>query len=349
VIPFLDLNPALADIKAEILESIARVISSGQFILGEEVERFESAFAAYCETKHCVGVGSGLSALHLALLALDVQPGDEVIVPSNTFIATWLAVDQCGAVPVPVEPDSDTYNMDPRKIEQAISPRTKVILPVHLYGQPSDLDPIIDLAHRQGIRVLEDAAQAHGAKYKGKRIGGHGDAVAWSFYPGKNLGAFGDGGGVTTNDAEIAGRIRTLRNYGSTEKYVHESQGFNSRLDPIQAVVLSIKLLHLDAWNEQRRNIASRYLERLDNLPLKLPLIPAYSEPVWHLFVVESKNRAGLQKSLKEKGISTLIHYPIAPHLQGAYASRGWSRGAFPISESTDVPGSSNGSGRDSC
>jgi dTDP-4-amino-4,6-dideoxygalactose transaminase len=333
LIPFLDLGAALGEVKAEILLAIENVVSSNQFILGDEVEKFEDAFAQYCGVAHCVGVGNGLSALQLGLLAMGVQPGDEVIVPSNTFIATWLAVDQCGAIPVPVEPDERTYNIDPAKIEAAITARTRAIIPVHLYGQPADLDPILEIAKVHGLGVLEDGAQAHGATYKGRRLGGHGKAVAWSFYPGKNLGAMGDAGAVTTNDAGIAARLRALRNYGSSLKYVHEIQGFNSRLDPIQAAVLSVKLSHLDRWNAQRREIATTYIEALEDCSVVLPYVPPYAEPVWHLFVVTCKEREFLQGRLQASGIATLIHYPIPPHLQGAYASRGWTRGSFPISE----------------
>ncbi len=249
------------------------------YIGGQEVEAFEHEFAAYTETHHCVSVANGLDALHLALRAMDIGAGDEVIVPSNTYIATWLAVSQCGAIPVPVEPLESTYNIDPDRIEAAITPRTRAIIPVHLYGQPADLDPILALAHKHGLRVVEDAAQAHGARYKGKRIGGHGDVVAWSFYPGKNLGALGDAGAVTTNNAEITDRIRVLRNYGSRVKYVNEVQGYNSRLDPVQAAVLRVKLKVLDAWNTRREKIAARYTAALAETNLVLPAVPMWAEP----------------------------------------------------------------------
>jgi dTDP-4-amino-4,6-dideoxygalactose transaminase len=232
-VPFLDLRAAYIELKAEIDHATARVFDSGHYILGSEVEAFETDYAEYCGARHSIGVGNGLDALHLALRAMDVGPSDEVIVPANTFIATWLAVSQCGATPVPVEPVETTYNLNPALIEAAITPRTKVILPVHLYGQPADMDPILAVAREHGLRVLEDAAQAHGARYKGKRLGAHGDAVAWSFYPGKNFGALGDGGAVTTDDPELAERIRVLRNYGSSVKYANEVQGYNSRLDSI--------------------------------------------------------------------------------------------------------------------
>ncbi len=330
---FLDLQAAYLELQPEIDAAIKRVLDSGWYILGEEVDAFEQEFAAYCEAKHCVGVANGLDALHLALLALGVGAGDEVIVPSNTYIATWLAVSQCGATPVPVEPDEATYNIDTTRIEAAITPRTKVILPVHLYGQPADMDPILAIARKHGLKVLEDGAQAHGARYKGKRIGAHGDAVAWSFYPGKNLGAYGDGGAITTDDAEIAERIRVLRNYGSRVKYVNDVRGFNSRLDPIQAAALRVKLKVLDTWNARRAEIANRYQIGLANIGFTLPFVPEWAGPVWHLYVVQHPQRDTLQKRLGEAGIGTLIHYPIPPHLQQAYAASGYVQGQFPIAE----------------
>lgn len=330
-VPFLDLRAAYLELKPEIDSAIARVLDSGWYILGPEIEAFETEYAAYCEAEHAIGVANGLDALHLALLAMGVGPGDEVIVPSNTYIATWLAVSQCGATPVPVEPLEATYNIDPARIEAAITPHTKVILPVHLYGQPADLDSILAIARKHRLRVLEDAAQAHGARYKGCRIGAHGDAVAWSFYPGKNLGALGDGGAVTTNDPEIADRIRVLRNYGSRVKYVNEVKGFNSRLDPIQAAVLSVKLRHLDAWNSRRAAIAARYIEGLAGSGLVLPQVPDWAEPVWHLFVVRHAERDEMVKRLNEAGVGTLIHYPAPPHLQAAYAQMGFGVGTFPV------------------
>ena len=332
-VPFLDLHAAYLELKPEIDAAIARVLDSGWYILGPEVEAFEAEYAAYCEAEHAIGVANGLDALHLALLAMGVGPGDEVIVPSNTYIATWLAVSQCGATPVPVEPVEATYNIDPARIEAAITPATRVILPVHLYGQPADLDPILAIARKHGLRVLEDAAQAHGARYKGRRIGAHGDAVAWSFYPGKNLGALGDGGAVTTNDPELADRIRVLRNYGSRVKYVNEVKGFNSRLDPIQAAVLRVKLRVLDEWNARRQGIAQRYLEGLAGSGLVLPQVADWAEPVWHLFVVRHPQRDVLVKRLNEAGVGTLIHYPLPPHLQEAYAEMGFGVGAFPVAE----------------
>ena len=332
-IPFLDLHAGYLELKAEIDAAIARVLDSGWYILGPEVEAFEAEWATYCEAEHAIGVANGLDALHLALRAMDVGPGDEVIVPSNTYIATWLAVSHCGATPVPVEPDPRTYNIDPARIEAAITPRTKVILPVHLYGQPADLDPILALAHRYGLRVLEDAAQAHGARYKGQRLGAHGDAVAWSFYPGKNLGALGDGGAVTTNDPDLADRIRVLRNYGSRVKYVNEVPGYNSRLDPIQAAVLRVKLEVLDEWNRRRRRLAESYTAALAGADLTLPCVPDWCNPVWHLFVIRHPRRDDLQQSLNQEGIGTMIHYPVPPHLQSAYIHLGYRQGDLPLAK----------------
>ena len=330
-IPFLDLRDAYIELKPQIDEAVARVLASGWYVLGPEVEAFEAEYASYCGAEHCVSLANGLDALHLALRAMDVGPGDEVIVPSNTYIATWLAVSQCGATPVPVEPLEATYNLDPSLIEAAITPRTKVILPVHLYGQPADMDPILAIARKHGLRVLEDGAQAHGARYKGRRLGAHGDVVAWSFYPGKNLGALGDGGAITTNDADLADRIRVLRNYGSRVKYVNEVQGYNSRLDPIQAAVLRVKLQHLDAWNARRAGLAQQYLQGLSGSGPVLPHVPEWADPAWHLFVVRHSQREALQKRLTEAGVGCLIHYPIPPHKQHAYMQAGWPSAAFPL------------------
>lgn len=329
-IPFLDLGAAYRELQSELEPALLAALRSGWYIGGTEVESFERAFAAYTETAHCVGVANGLDALVLSLRALGVGPGDEVIVPSNTFIATWLAVSQCGARVVPVEPIPGTSNIDPAGVEAAMTPRTKVIVPVHLYGQPADLDPILALARQHGLRVLEDAAQAHGAHYKGKRIGGHGDLVTWSFYPGKNLGALGDAGAVTTDDAELAERIRMLRNYGSREKYVHEVAGYNSRLDPVQAAALRVKLAHLDEWNARREALAERYLAGLAGCGLGLPEVPAWADPVWHLFVVRHPRRDDLQRALNVAGIGNLIHYPTPPHRQQAYAGL-FAADAFPV------------------
>ena len=308
-----------------------RVINSGIYVLGGEVSAFEMEFAKYSEVKHCIGVANGLDALHLILRGYGVGEGDEVIVPSNTFIATWLAVTQSGASPVPVDPNSETHNLDINLIEQALTPRTKAILPVHLYGQPADMNPILEIARKHKLRVIEDAAQAHGARYQGSRVGGIGDAAAFSFYPGKNLGALGDAGAITTNDDELAGKLRLLRNYGSVKKYNHEIEGFNSRLDELQAAVLRVKLSSLDADNLARSKVATFYQHHLADLPLILPQCIDSVEPVWHLMVVRSKNRQHLQNALTAAGIGHLVHYPIACHLQGAYKSQSWP--ALPVAE----------------
>lgn len=330
-IPFLDLRAAYSVLQTEIDAAVQRVLASGWYIQGQEVETFERAYAKYCEAAHCVGVANGLDALTLALRALDVGPGDEVIVPSHTFIATWLAVSAVGATPIPVEPDETTYNVDPARVSEAITQRTRAIIAVHLYGQPADLDPLLELAQKHNLALLEDAAQAHGASYKDRRIGAHGDVACWSFYPGKNLGALGDGGAVTTNRADIAEKIRVLGNYGSRQKYVNEEQGTNSRLDPLQAAALAVKLDHLDAWTARRREIADHYSRRLQGVVT--PVVPAWADPVWHLYVVQHPKRDALMAKLAEEGINTLIHYPIAPHRQQAYAALGYGAGAFPIAE----------------
>lgn len=333
-IPFLELKPAYLELKADFDEAYHRVMDSGWYLLGKELEAFESEFAEYCAVDYCVAVGSGLDALRLALEASGVRKGDEVIVPANTFIATWLAVSHVGAIPVPIETDPTTYNIDPTHLEEAITPHTKAIMPVHLYGQPADMDPILKIARHHGLKVIEDAAQAHGAKYKGKRAGGLGDAGGFSFYPGKNLGAFGDGGAVTTNDAKLADRVRSLRNYGSKIKYHHEFRGMNSRLDELQAAFLRIKLMHLDEWNNRRQQVAEIYMQGLAGISgLMLPFVPDWAEPVWHLFVIRHTNRDMLQQKLSKSGIGTLIHYPTLPHLSQAYAEMGCQKGDFPIAE----------------
>jgi len=330
-VPFLELRPAYLELKQEIDAAVARVLDSGWYILGPEVDAFEADWASFCEASFAIGLANGLDALILALRALDVGPGHEVIVPSNTYIATWLAVSAVGATPVPVEPDPATHNIDPAKLADAITPATRVILPVHLYGQPADLDQILAVARDRGIFVVEDAAQAHGARQQGKRIGAHGDLVCWSFYPGKNLGAFGDAGAVTTDNAALAEKIRMLRNYGSRQKYVNEERGVNSRLDPIQAAILRVKLEHLEDWTERRRAIAAVYREGLRDTDLTLPHVPQWADPAWHLYVVRSPDRERLQQRLSEAGIGTLIHYPIAPHMQEAYADLGLRPDALPI------------------
>ncbi|HKV79624.1 MAG TPA: DegT/DnrJ/EryC1/StrS family aminotransferase, partial [Candidatus Sulfotelmatobacter sp.] len=277
---------------------------------------------------------NGLDALHLILRAYRIGPGDEVIVPSNTYIATWLAVSYAGATPVPVEPDPQTFNMAPENIEAAITSKTKAVMPVHLYGQPADMDPILATARKHKLKVIEDNAQAQGAKYKGRRTGSLGDAAATSFYPAKPLGAFGDAGAVTTNDRDMADRVRALRNYGSKKKYYNNCQGYNSRLDELQAGFLRVKLRRLDEWNQRRRTVAARYLSELRATPgLKLPFVPKWADPVWHLFALCHGHRDQLQCSLAQAGIGTLIHYPVPPHLSGAYANAGWKPGGFPVAE----------------
>lgn len=332
-VPFLALAPIYEELRDEIDAAALRVLHSGWFIGGPENERFEAAFAAYTKAAYAVGVGNGLDALHLTLRAMDVGPGDEVIVASNSYIATVLAVSMTGAVPVMVEPDPGTFNLDSTRVEEAITSHTKVVMPTHLYGQPADLDPLLAITRRHGLQLVEDAAQAHGARYRGVRVGAHGDAVCWSFYPSKNLGAAGDGGGVTTNDATLAARIRTLGNYGSAERYVNVEKGVNSRLDPLHAAIMDVKLPHLDAWNARRARIAARYMDELSGCGLVLPHVPNWAEPVWHLFVVHTPRRDELRAVLAADGIATQIHYPIPPHRQAAYAELGLVEGSFPIAE----------------
>ena len=323
-VPFLDLKASCLELKEELDAAYHRVMESGWYILGEEVEAFEREFAAYCEAKHCIGVGNGLDALHLILRAYGIGEGDEVIVPSNTYIATWLAVSYAGATPVPVEPDVRTFNINPDLIEAAITPKTRAIMPVHLYGHAADMDPINVIAKRHGLKVIEDAAQAHGACYKGRRTGSLGDSAGFSFYPGKNLGAFGDGGAVVTNDGELADKVRALRNYGSRVKYENEAKGFNSRLDEMQAAFLRVKLKFLDEWNDRRRAIAIQYSNQLSDLGL--PFVPDWAEPVWHLYVIRSKHRDALKTHLEQCGILTVIHYPTPPHRQPCYTEYGERR-----------------------
>lgn len=333
-IPFLDLRAPYSELQSELDAAYRRVMNSGSYILGEEVAAFEREFAGYCGAKHCIGVGNGLEALHLILRGYGIGQGDEVIVPANTYIATWLAVSYAGAEPVPVEPDPQTSNIAPERITAAITPRTRAIIAVHLYGQPADMEAILEVAKNHGLKVIEDAAQAHGARYRGRRAGGLGDAAGFSFYPGKNLGAMGDAGAVTTNDDVLADRVRVLGNYGSRVKYQNEVKGFNSRLDPLQAAFLRVKLARLDEWNERRRVVARHYMESLAGVAdLTLPLVPEWAEPAWHLFVVRHKERDGLQRHLHAAGISTLIHYPVPPHLSGAYQEGRWQAGDFPVTE----------------
>jgi len=335
-VPFLELKPTYDELRDELDAAYHRVMDSGWYLLGNELAAFESEYATYCETEHCIGVANGLDALQLTLRAFDIGPGDEVVVPSHTFIATWLAVTQVGATPVPVEPDLQTYNLDTRLIEASITSRTKAIIPVHLYGQPADMDPIIEIATRHNLVVIEDAAQAQGARYKGRRVGSLGHAAAHSFYPGKNLGAFADGGGITTSDAGLAQRLRSLRNYGSPVKYHYQEPGFNSRLCDLQAAFLRVKLNCLDQWNDRRKQIAKAYHSALSSLAscnstLALPFVPDWADPVWHLFVVQHPQRDQLQRSLAAKGIGTLIHYPVAIHRSQAYSN--FSEFNLPIAE----------------
>ncbi|MBT3413141.1 MAG: DegT/DnrJ/EryC1/StrS family aminotransferase [Anaerolineae bacterium] len=333
-IPFLDIKSAYLELKDELDVAYQRVMHSGWYILGEEVEQFEEEFANYSGAKFCIGVANGLDALHLILRAYDIGEGDEVIVPSNTYIATWLAVSYAGATPVPVEPDPETFNIDASKIEGAITARTRAIMPVYLYGQPADMDPILGIAKQYNLKVIADAAQAQGALYKERKIGSIGDAVGFSFYPGKNLGAFGDAGAITTNDADLATKVSMLRNYGSRRKYYNEMQGFNSRLDPLQAAFLRVKLKHLDDWNQRRKKLASMYIEKLAECEdIILPVVPKWAEPVWHLFVIRVSNRDAFQQYLKKEEIGTLIHYPVPPHLSDVYKKDFFERSSFPISE----------------
>lgn len=332
-VPFLDLKAAYLELKDKLDDAYQRVMNSGWYILGEEVELFEREFAEYCGAKHCIGVGNGLEALHLILRGYGIGAGDEVIVPSNTYIATWLAASYVGATPVPVEPNIDTYNIAPELIEAAITERTKAIVPVHLYGQPAQMDAINDIARKYNLKVIEDAAQAQGAKYKGKRTGSLGDAAGFSFYPGKNLGAFGDAGAVTTDDDVLAEKVRVLRNYGSTQKYHNEVKGYNSRLDPLQAAFLKVKLNYLDEWNERRAQIADYYIKEISSKSdIVLPFVLEGIKPVWHLFVIRYSNRNDLQKHLESENIGTMVHYPIPPHLSDAYKHK-YEKNQFPVSE----------------
>jgi len=334
-VPFLDLKAPYRELMAEMDDAYRRVMESGWFIHGEEVQAFEREFAAYCGAKHCIGVGNGLDALHLILRAWGIGEGDEVIVPANTFIATWLAVSYAGAKPVPIEPDPRTYNLDPDLLEAAITSRTRAVIPVHLYGQPADMDPILSIAEKHRLKVIEDAAQAQGARYKNRLSGTLGHAAGFSFYPGKNLGALGDAGAIVTNDATLADRVRMYGNYGSKVKYYHEVKGYNSRLDEFQAAFLRVKLAHLEEWNTRRQQIAAFYQQNLAGLPgLSLPHVPDWVSPVWHIFTVLHPNRDHLQEYLRELGVGTLIHYPVPPHLANAYQEFGFSKGTFPISES---------------
>lgn len=331
-VPFLDVRASNMEVETEIIEALSHVLVSGRYIGGETVTKFENSFADFVDANFCVGVGNGLDAILIALEALGIGSGDEVIVPAHTFIATWLAVTRCGAIPVPVEPELHGYNIDPKKVQNAITSRTKAIIIVHLYGIPADIGEIHKIASAHGLKVIEDAAQAHGAISQGKRIGSHSDAVTWSFYPGKNLGAIGDAGAVTTNSRNLAAEIRQIGNYGSERKYEHQKIGLNSRLDPIQAAVLSVKLKQLETWNNHRKKIAKYYLSNIDEkiLPWKNSINP--DEASWHIFPIEIDSRDEMIRYLENNGIESLIHYPKPPHKQGAYLED-FKGHHFPITE----------------
>ncbi len=332
-VPFVSFKPMENELDTELREAFNRVFSSSWYIEGHEDEAFENAFAAFCHSKYCVGVGNGLDALMLALKALGVGEGDEVIVPSNTYIATALAVTYVGATPIFVEPDIKTFNIDPTKIEDAVTSSTKAIMPVHLYGQACDMDPILEISRKYNLYIVEDCAQAHGATYKGKIIGSFGDAAGFSFYPGKNLGALGDAGAIVTNNSEIADKVRALGNYGSDYKYHHIYKGNNSRLDELQAAFLTVKIPHLERMNEDRRRIAKLYMEGINNTEVILPSVPDYTIPVWHVFGIRCNRRDELEKWLNNMDISTNKHYPIPMHLQECYKDLGFKKGDFPVAE----------------
>ncbi len=334
MIPFLDLLGPNSECRAELDEAYRRFMDSGWYVLGDEVRSFESEYASYCEARYCVGVGHGLDAIRLALNVFDVGPGDEVIVPTNTYIATWIAVTQAGATPVPVEPEINSFNMNPEKISNAINKKTKVILPVNLYGHPCDYDPILAIAKNKKLNVIIDNAQAQGARYNGRRVGGIADIECHSFYPSKNLGAYGEAGAVTTNDPDIADRVKVLRNYGSRIRYCNEEIGYNSRLDELQAAFLRVKLRHLDEWNARRAVVARTYSNGLAKIAkVTIPRTSPESEHVWHQFVIRIHERDELQKYLTANDIQTLIHYPTPPHKSEAYSNLGFSSAQFPLAE----------------
>lgn len=332
-VPFVSFLPMEKELEKELRDSFDRVFKRSWYIEGEEDNQFENDFSNYCGSNYCVGVGNGLDALFLSLKALGIKEGDEVIVPSNTYIATALAVTYVGATPIFVEPNINTFNIEPQNIEEKITAKTKAIMPVHLYGQACDMEPIMKIANKHNLYVIEDCAQAHGALYKGKKVGTFGNASGFSFYPGKNLGALGDGGAAITNNKELANKIRALGNYGSDYKYHHIYQGNNSRLDELQAAFLSAKLPHLDKMNENRRKIANKYLEGINNPNIILPTVPDYVLPVWHIFGIRCKRRTELEEYLTSCGIGTNKHYPIPMHLQECYKSLGYKKGDFPIAE----------------
>ena len=332
-LPLVDLRAQHASIAAEVQAALANVISNTDFILGADVTAFEGEFALYCDAEHCVGLDSGMSALELGMRAMGIGPGDEVITPAGSFIASSSAISFTGATPVWVDVDASTYNVDPALIEAAITPRTKAIMAVHLYGQPADMDRILAIGREHDLPVIEDACQSHGAHYKGRRTGSMGVFGAFSFYPAKNLGAYGDAGALTTNDSELADKVRMMRNYGQREKYDHVYLAWNRRLDTIQAAVLRVKLRHLDEWNEARKRVASLYGELLAGSGVALPPTAAGAEHVYHLFVIQIEDRERVQNELAAQGISTGIHYPVPIHLQEAYRAAGFGPGSFPVTE----------------
>ena len=332
-VPFVSFLPMERELDSDLRDAFNRVFTRSWYIEGQEDAAFEKAFSAFCGTKYCIGVGNGLDALMLILKALDIGEGDEVIVPSNTYIATALAVTYVGAKPVFVEPEMETFNIDPSRIEAAVTARTKAIMPVHLYGRACDMDPIMSIAAKYSLRIIEDCAQAHGATYKGRKVGTFGDAAGFSFYPGKNLGALGDAGAVVTDNEDIAVKVRALGNYGSDYKYHHIYKGNNSRLDELQAAFLSAKLPHLERMNAARRQIANRYLSEIKNPAVILPLVSEEYVPVWHIFGIRCSRRDELEKHLSSRGITTNKHYPIPMHLQECYRDLGFSEGDFPIAE----------------
>jgi len=332
-IPFVSFEPMHKEIEDDILFKFKSIYKKNWFIKGEEVERFEEEFAGYCGAKYCIGCGNGLDALYLILRGYDIGVGDEVIIPSNTYIATALAISYTGAKPIFVEPDLVTYNINPELIERGITNKTKAIIAVHLYGQPADMDIINNIAKKYNLKVIEDSAQSHGALYKGRRVGGLGDSSGFSFYPGKNLGALGDAGAIVTNNKELSDKIRIIGNYGSDRKYHHVYKGTNSRLDEMQAAFLRIKLRNLDKWNEERRRIAQKYIYGISNTKVIMPSEIDYVKHVWHLFAIRTEKREELKSYLNDNGIGTNIHYPIPMHMQGAYIELNIQEGTLPISE----------------
>jgi dTDP-4-amino-4,6-dideoxygalactose transaminase len=332
-VPYLDLRAQMRPLRAEIDAAIARTLDNCSFCLGPDVAQFEKDFAKFCGAAHCVGFNSGTSALHVAMRLLGIGPGDEVITTPHTFVATSWAISYVGARPRYVDIEDAAFNLDPKLVEKAITPRTKAIMPVHLYGHPCDLDPLIEICRRHNLHLVEDACQAHGAKYKGKIVGTFGELSGFSFYPGKNLGAYGEGGALVTNNASHAARARALREHGSTERYFHDEVGYNYRMEGIQGAVLGIKLKHLEKWTRERQRVAHRYHELLADTPLKLPREAPYAESAWHLYVVRHPRRDGLKKHLEEHHIGCALHYPLPLHLQKCYANLGHAQGDFPVSE----------------